>query len=197
MNYKSFTQIVILGSSTFVPFMQLPIASRREVVEDLLDIKIFSSMNMLIKEKIRGLKETTRTLELKKESLKDKVDMQKNFIDEINKLSDESIKGYEKKIDKLQKEVEDHMVVNESLSEKLLNKQTEMKEFEDSSKKLTEMGNIKGKLSQRIQTIVKEHKFFSENTVCPTCNQDIKEEFRVNRITDSHDKGQRVIDWVL
>ena len=110
MNYKSFTQIVILGSSTFVPFMQLPIASRREVVEDLLNIKIFSSMNMIIKEKIRGLKETTRTLELKKESLKDKVEMQKNFIDEINKLSDESIKGYEKKIDKLQKEVEDHMV---------------------------------------------------------------------------------------
>ena len=62
MNYKSFTQIVILGSSSFVPFMQLPTSSRREVVEELLDIKIFSSMNMLIKEKIRGLKETTRTL---------------------------------------------------------------------------------------------------------------------------------------
>ena len=192
MNYKSFTQIVILGSSTFVPFMQLPIASRREVVEDLLDIKIFSSMNMLIKEKIRGLKETTRTLELKKESLKDKVEMQKNFIEEINKLSDESIKGYEKKIDKLQKEVEDDMSVNETLSEKLLKKQTEMKEFENASKKLTEMGNIKGKLSQRIQTIVKEHKFFTENRVCPTCNQDIKEEFRVNRITDSQDKAKEL-----
>ena len=162
-----------------------------------MDIKIFSSMNMIIKEKIRGLKETTRTLELKKESLKDKVEMQKNFIDEINKLSDESIKGYEKKIDRLQKEVDDHMVVNESLSEKLLNKQNEMKEFEDASKKLNEMGSIKGKLSQRIQTIVKEHKFFTENTVCPTCNQDIEEDFRVNRVKDSQDKGQRVADWVL
>ena len=72
MNYKSFTQIVILGSSSFVPFMQLPATSRREVVEDLLDIRIFSSMNVLIKDKIRSLKEQIRTLELKKESLTDK-----------------------------------------------------------------------------------------------------------------------------
>jgi DNA repair exonuclease SbcCD ATPase subunit len=192
MNYKSFTQIVILGSSAFVPFMQLPVGSRREVVEDLLDIKIFSSMNMIIKEKIRGLKETTRTLELKKESLKDKVEMQKNFIDEINKLSDESIKGYQKKIDKLQKEVEGDLTTSASLSESLENKQIEMKEFEDASKKLNEMGNLKGKLSQRIQTIVKEHKFFTENRVCPTCNQDIEEDFRVNRITDSHDKAKEL-----
>ena len=84
MNYKSFTQIVILGSSTFVPFMQLPVSSRREVVEDLLDIKIFSSMNVIIKEKIRNIRDEVKTLDLKKISLKDKVDMQKNFIDEIS-----------------------------------------------------------------------------------------------------------------
>ena len=83
MNYKSFTQIVILGSSTFVPFMQLPTSSRREVVEDLLDIKIFSSMNTLIKEKIRFVREEVRTFELKKESLKDKTEMQSQFIEEI------------------------------------------------------------------------------------------------------------------
>ena len=65
MNYKSFTQIVILGSSTFVPFIQLPLQSRRDVVEDLLDIRIFSSMNMIIKEKIRTLKEDIKVLELK------------------------------------------------------------------------------------------------------------------------------------
>ena len=79
MNYKSFTQIVILGSSTFVPFMQLPAAHRREVIEDLLDIKIFSSMNTIIKEKIRQIKDEIRTFELKKESLKDKVEMQKKI----------------------------------------------------------------------------------------------------------------------
>ena len=81
MNYKSFTQIVILGSSTFVPFMQLPSSSRREVVEDLLDIKIFSSMNDLIKSKIRLIRDDVRTLDLKKDAIKDKVEMQKSFID--------------------------------------------------------------------------------------------------------------------
>ena len=147
---------------------------------------------MLIREKIRGIKDTVRTLELKKESLKDKVSMQKNFIEEINKLSDESIRGYNEKIDTLQKEVEEDLTHSLSLSNALENKQLEMKEFEDSSNKLKEYGNIKGKLSQKIQTIVKEHKFFTENTVCPTCNQDIKEEFRVNRITDSQDKAKEL-----
>ena len=91
MNYKSFTQIVILGSSTFVPFMQLPASSRREVVEDLLDIKIFSSMNDLIKSKIRVIREETKTLQLKKESIQDKVDMQKEFIDKLESQSKDDI----------------------------------------------------------------------------------------------------------
>ena len=83
MNYKSFTQIVILGSSTFVPFMQLTANNRREVIEDLLDIRIFSTMNMVIKERIRKLRENIKVLDLKKESFNDKVNMQKNFIDEL------------------------------------------------------------------------------------------------------------------
>ena len=83
MNYKSFTQIVILGSTNFVPFMQLSAPNRREVIEDLLDIKIFSSMNNLLKDKIRVIKEEVRTLDLKKESLNDKVKMQTEFIDEL------------------------------------------------------------------------------------------------------------------
>ena len=92
MNYKSFTQIVILGSSTFVPFMQLTANNRREVIEDLLDIRIFSSMNAVIKEKIRTTKDEIRVLELKKESLIDKVEMQKNFIDEIESRGKKNIK---------------------------------------------------------------------------------------------------------
>ena len=83
LNYKSFTQIVILGSSTFVPFMQLTTANRREVIEDLLDIRIFSVMNTLIKEILRQQKDEIKSLELKKQNLNDKVTMQKNFIEEL------------------------------------------------------------------------------------------------------------------
>ena len=190
MNYKSFTQIVILGSSSFVPFMQLPATSRREVVEDLLDIKIFSSMNVLIKDKIRGLKEQIRTLELKKESLTDKVSMQKNFIEELENRSQDDIKKKEGKITDLLTEENDCMNRNERLNDELKVTQQEIEEFSDSSRKLREFGNIRGKLSQKISTLVKEHKFFNDNTVCPTCNQDIEESFRVNRIEDSHNKAK-------
>ena len=190
MNYKSFTQIVILGSSSFVPFMQLPPNTRREVVEDLLDIKIFSSMNVLIKDKIRALKEQIRTLELKKESLTDKVSMQKNFIEELENRSQDDIKKKEGKISDLLTEENDSINRNERLNDELKLTQQEIEEFSDSSKKLREFGNIRGKLSQKISTLVKEHKFFNDNTVCPTCNQDIEESFRVNRIEDSHNKAK-------
>ena len=190
MNYKSFTQIVILGSSSFVPFMQLPPNTRREVVEDLLDIKIFSSMNVLIKDKIRGLKEQIRTLELKKESLSDKVTMQKNFIDQLETRSQKNITEKEYKIAELLNEENDTINRNEKLNDELKVTQKEIEDFSDSSKKLREFGNIRGKLSQKISTLVKEHKFFNDNTVCPTCNQDIEESFRVNRIEDSHNKAK-------
>ena len=192
MNYKSFTQIVILGSSTFVPFMQLPTSSRREVVEDLLDIKIFSSMNVLIKDKIRGLKEQIRTLELKKESLTDKVQMQKDFIEQIENKSQEDISDKEDKINTLLTEENECMNLNQEITSQVETLQENLREFEGSGKKLREYGDIKGKLSQKISTVVKEHKFFNENTVCPTCNQDIEESFRVNRIEDSQTKAKEL-----
>ena len=192
MNYKSFTQIVILGSSSFVPFMQLPATSRREVVEDLLDIKIFSSMNALIKDKIRNLKEGIRTLELKKESLNDKVRMQKNFIDELETRSQDDIKQKESKINNLLTEENDFMNGNDNLNQELVTLQEELKEYSDSSNKLREFGNIKGKLSQRISTLVKDHKFFNDNTVCPTCDQEIEDSFRLNRIERSQTKAKEL-----
>ena len=194
MNYKSFTQIVILGSSTFVPFMQLPVASRREVVEDLLDIKIFSSMNDVIKGRIRKIRDEVKTLELKKESLKDKVDMQKDFIDKIEKQSKGDIKERLTKIEKLNDNVQRCFEDSTKQEDLLLDLRKQLADVKDASTRLREFGNIKGKLSQKIQIIVKEHKFFTENTVCPTCEQDIEESFRVNRIGDSQIKAEELRD---
>ena len=178
MNYKSFTQIVILGSSSFVPFMQLPTNSRREVVEDLLDIKIFSSMNEIVKGRLRLVKDEIKTLELKKDNLKDKVEMQKNFIQQIEDKSQEDIAVKEKNINHLLTEENDLMNKNEEINNDVVVLQTKMTSLEGSASKLREYGNIKGKLSQKISGIVKEHKFFTENRVCPTCSQDIEETFR-------------------
>ena len=119
MNYKSFTQIVILGSSTFVPFMQLTTNNRREVIEDLLDIKIFSSMNTIIKEKIRQSKEEIKVLNLKKESLSEKVTMQETFIGELEQLGKESIQKKEKKVTELLAEVDAHMRENSAVEESI------------------------------------------------------------------------------
>jgi DNA repair exonuclease SbcCD ATPase subunit len=192
MNYKSFTQIVILGSSTFVPFMQLSAANRREVIEDLLDIKIFSSMNIVIKEKIRQLKEEIKTLELKKENLKDKVEMQQNFIEELENRGNANINANKEKIAKLDSEVGEYADANIILEGYMQQYTKEQENVIGTSDKLRKLGNLKGKISQKVSTITAEHKFFTENTVCPTCTQTIEEEFRLNRIADAQDKAKEL-----
>ena len=192
MNYKSFTQIVILGSSTFVPFMQLPASHRREVIEDLLDIKIFSSMNLVIKEKIRSLREEIKTLELKKESLNDKVKMQKEFIEELENRGNANINANKEKIANLDREVGIYIGENSSAEEPLQELIREQDLISGYAEKLRKLGNLKGKISQKVSTITKEHKFFTENTVCPTCTQSIEETFRINRINDAQSKAKEL-----
>ena len=190
MNYKSFTQIVILGSSAFVPFMQLPTSHRREVIEDLLDIKIFSSMNTVIKEKIRKIRDEVKTLELKKESLFDKVEMQKNFIEELENRGNANINANKKKIVNLDSEVVDCIKENTLIEEDVLKNIKKQEEVAGASDKLKKLGTLKGKISQKVSTITVEHKFFNENTVCPTCTQEIGEEFRINKINDAQNKAK-------
>ena len=192
MNYKSFTQIVILGSSNFVPFMQLTAASRREVIEDLLDIKIFSSMNAIIKEKIRSLKEEIRTLDLKKESVRDKVQMQQNFIEELENLGNANVSANKEKIANINVEIDNYNEENIEISNKLTLLEKQLEEYVGATDKLRKLGNLKGKISQKVSTITKEHKFFAENTVCPTCTQSIEEEFRLNRIRSAQDNAKEL-----
>tara|TARA_B100000965_G_scaffold340835_1_gene309339 strand:+ start:269 stop:1981 length:1713 start_codon:yes stop_codon:yes gene_type:complete len=192
MNYKSFTQIVILGSSTFVPFMQLSGSNRREVIEDLLDIKIFSAMNNIIKDKIREKKDKVRTLELKKTSLREKLEMQQNFMEEIEKRGKDRIESKKKKINLLSLESEGCVSMNSNLSFTIEDLIKEQEKFLGADKKLKELGSLKGKLSHKASTIQKEHKFFTKNTVCPTCTQDIDEEFRLNKLDDAQTKAKEL-----
>ncbi|AGH31638.1 hypothetical protein SWZG_00129 [Synechococcus phage S-SKS1] len=192
VNYKSFTQIVILGSSTFVPFMQLTTANRREVIEDLLDIRIFSAMNSLIKDNIRTKKEQIKSLDIKKDNLKDKMKMQQEFIEELESRGNANIKSNNDKIDKLDSEVEVYMRDNAVIEEDIHKVTKEQEEVIGAREKLSKLNNLKGKISQKVATITKEHKFFTENTVCPTCTQDIEEEFRVNRISDAQNKAKEL-----
>jgi len=194
VNYKSFTQIVILGSSTFVPFMQLTTSNRREVIEDLLDIRIFSAMNALIKDKIREKKDQIKSLDLKKDTLKDKMKMQQNFIDELENRGHANINANKEKITKLDDEVGIYMNENAKTEEEICKFTKEQEEVIGAGDKLVKLNNLRGKISQKVSAITKEHKFFTENTVCPTCTQSIEEEFRLNRISDAQNKAKELKD---
>lgn len=192
MNYRSFTQIVILGSSNFVPFMQLTAASRREVIEDLLDIKIFSLMSLVIKEDIKMLKSNLNNLTLKRESLHEKISMQKGFLEDIEKRGKEFIAEKSNKVNELIKEENEVENATEELLLKLEKMDDELQKYSNAREKLRKLGNLKGKITQKISTITKEYKFFNDNTVCPTCTQSIEETFRLNRIGDAKQKAKEL-----
>ena len=184
LNFKSFTQIVILGSSTFVPFMQLTAVNRREVIEDLLDIKIFSAMSEVVKAKLRSKRDEVRTLELKKDSLIDKVEMQENFIKTIEATSHEDIKKKQNQINEIAKEAKGYIDKNDKLSKELENLDSKLLGLSDVGGSLKKLSNLRAKIQTKKERVGSEYNFFKENVSCPTCTQSIEESFRVNKITD-------------
>ena len=184
LNYKSFTQIVILGSSTFVPFMQLTASSRREVIEDLLDIKIFSAMSELVKVKLKSQKDEVRTLELKKDSLLDKVQMQEDFLKQIERSSKDDIKEKQSQIRKIAKEAKEYIDKNEKLSEELQTLDHQLLGLSDVKGSLQHLNVLRAKIQTKYERVSGEHDFFIENVICPTCTQSIKDSFRVNKIEE-------------
>jgi len=188
MNYKSFTQIVILGSSNFTPFMQLPASGRREVIEDILDIKVFSTMNNIIKDQLRGYREDVKVLNLKKESFTDKVRMQENFISELDNLDKDIINKHNNKISQLNSDIGNLNRDNSIFEEDVFRYTKELESVQDAKSKIRKLGNLKGKISQKMDTIKREKNFFSDNLTCPTCEQTIEESFRVKRLKNTNNK---------
>lgn len=184
LNYKSFTQIVILGSASFVPFMQLSTAHRREVVEDLLDIKIFSSMNSILKEKIKNSNEKIKEFTLLEKLIDEKILMQTEFIEELEKRGKKNI---EQKQNKIQELSDLEVSVNDEIGliqKKVITLNSQLEEFSDATIKLKKLTSLKGKIQQKVISISEEHKFFNENSVCSTCKQSIEEEFRLNKVNE-------------
>ena len=184
LNYKSFTQIVILGSASFVPFMQLSTAHRREVVEDLLDIKIFSSMNSILKEKIKNSNEKIKEFTLLEKLIDEKILMQTEFIEELEKRGKKNI---EQKQNKIQELSDLEVSVNDEIDliqKKVITLNSQLEEFSDATTKLKKLTSLKGKIQQKVISIIEEHKFFNENSVCSTCKQSIEEEFRLNKVNE-------------
>ena len=193
LNYKSFTQIVILGSASFVPFMQLSTAHRREVVEDLLDIKIFSAMNAVIKDRIKNTNDKIKEFSLKQSMTEEKVQMQKEFIESVEKSGKKNIEKKKDKITSITTYIDQLTPENIQKVDEVSNTlQPQLENLLDASRKVEQLCNLKGKISEKVSSITEQHKFFTNNSVCPTCTQTIEEEFRLNKVSESESKAKEL-----
>lgn len=181
MSYKAFIQIVILGSSAFIPFMQLVPADRRDVIEDLLDIKLFSSMNSLVKEKIKEFKDEVKILTLKKDSFEDKIQMQKDFIEQIEKRSRDDIQEKTDSIAELFASIENLQNENAAISSEIEERNKTLEELVGVFDKLKSLLATKTQLTVEASNLKKTAEFFSNNDTCPTCSQHIDKEFKKSK----------------
>ena len=188
MNYKSFTQIVVLGSSTFVPFMRLPGQQRREIIEDILDIQVFSIMNGKLKDKIRENNEEIKDLDYQLHLLEEKIELQKKYMMELKKKTEAEIDKKKEKIKEYHDEEQTSTEYVHNLTEEVKDLSKEMEDYSKSSSKLKKLNTILIRLNTKLKNCKKEHQFFEDNHVCPTCTQELSDEFRHDMIENGKSK---------
>ena len=189
LNHRSFTQVVILGSSSFIPFMQLTAAARREVVEEILDIKVFSLMNYILKQRIKNNKESSRDIKYENDMLQHKVTLQENKISESKEKSKTSLKALEKKMKKNaddMKKLEDEVLTLKGLVAEW--EKDILPKHEKVDEDRTELNRIKYRMDHKSSKAKQEILFFNENDNCPTCEQHIDEEFKSKAIEERTNK---------
>jgi DNA repair exonuclease SbcCD ATPase subunit len=184
LNYRSFTQVVILGSSTFVPFMQLRSRDRREVVEDILDIKIFSLMNFLLKHKVKEISEELKSIEYEFKLTREKINLQTKYIEDIKKNKVKIIEEKEHLIFDSHRVLLDEQEKSDVISNEIKSAQPELAKKEKILNTIREFHKMEAQLSNRIDENERQRKFFSENDECPTCTQTIDEELKQVKIKE-------------
>ena len=187
LNYKSFTQVVVLGSSCFVPFMQLTPPNRREVIEDLLDIRIFSTMNGILKERCKGIRETIREVEYQFELAKNKVESQQSLIEHLKEQSNANTTRRKAEIETVDKEIQDITILVDKDLDLSKSYEESLVEYQTVDTDLSQLRIYESRFKDKQKAFKKEYKFFESNEHCPTCKQTITEELRTNKksgITD-------------
>jgi DNA repair exonuclease SbcCD ATPase subunit len=193
LNHKSFHQIVVLGSSSFIPFMQLPAQHRRDVIEDLLDIQIFSKMNQILREKDTKLKEEINNITYEYDLNKEKIALQKKYIRDITELNEDQIAKKVDQIDANNDEIEELSKVNEDLSTELLQLQEGLDdELKEAHNKKQSLLHYKAQFQTQVKSVVKDAKFYEENAVCPTCSQDIDDDLRHEKLSIAQSKAKEL-----
>ena len=196
LNFKSFTQIVVLGSSTFVPFMQLPAAARREIIEDLLDIKIFSSMNLIMKERVKVLSDSIKDITREIDLIENKIELQENYIKTLKQQSNIQIENKENKIKELNEEIKSNESKIDELKVLIETLQTEYQSLGTPEKKLKELEKYKTKFSHKHDEYSNYKKFFEENDVCPKCNQTITDTIKHQHIEENENQVLKMLNAI-
>ena len=173
LNHKSFHQVVVLGSSSFIPFMQLNAGHRRNVIEDLLDINIFSKMNILLRERNSVLKENISKINNDTNIVKSKIEQQTKYIKDIAALTQENKSKYEKQIKGGKEKIKKLQDENNNIS-KHLEESTASDELKDIQKEKNKAIAHIAEIKQEMKTIAKRGLFLEKNDVCPTCDQNIE-----------------------
>ena len=193
MNLKSFGQIVVLGSSTFVPFMQLPAAHRREVIEDLLDIQIFSTMNILLKDKLQINKGEITDIKYQIELVKDRIDAAKEHNESIRKLKETEVSRIKERVKERVEFIEGENKSIDELGETLDKLMASISDKADQKKKHQELLDISRKLSDKQQKLTKDIAFYENHDNCPTCRQGIEHDFKENTVHENKDKIEQIV----
>ena len=180
LNHKSFCQIVVLGSSTFVPFMQLSSNQRREIIEDLLDIQIFSVMNTLLKEKVQKNKSDLQEIKYQLDLIQEKILMHKDMISRIRKNNDDGIKEIENKIENARAKIEDYLKLIKEKQEEEAELVASISDQTSVSKKRENVSGLVKSLKDKLKKLDSEINFYHSNDNCPTCKQGIEHEFKSN-----------------
>jgi len=188
LNHKSFCQVVVLGSSSFIPFMQLPTNHRKEVIEDLLDIGIFSIMATLLKTDVADNKERAQELSSELNTIEEKIRIQQHFVDKISQQQDEAIADKKEQIIKLENENSISEVNLKDQETDLSKLRKEVAEEEKIRSKLNQLSNLEDKIKDKVKTLRKDIQFFDTHDDCPTCNQSIDEDFKAKVIDEKEDK---------
>ena len=194
LNHKSFCQIVVLGSASFVPFMQLPAAHRREVIEDLLDIQIFSTMNNLLKEKVAKNKSDIMESDYNIRLTAEKIEMHKKHLEELNKNNDDLIAQKLAKIGDLITEINTSTGSANTLLKELNSKVDSVSDQEKVNKRIQKLEVLKGQLQAKLSKLQSEIEFFTDHNDCPTCRQGINHEHKASIVKKDNDSIIEVND---
>ncbi len=197
LNHKSFHQIVVLGSSSFIPFMQLSAQHRRDVIEDLLDINVFSKMNSIIKEKTSVLKEKQKDITYQLELKKNGIDSQRKYIRDITAMNEENINEKKANIVEQESEIEELQNANAEASA-YVEAETDKTEkaLKASHNRKQSLLQYKADFSSSIKTVVKDAKFYEETANCPTCEQEIPEELRQTKLQAAKERAASLRDGI-